>query len=73
MKPVDSGLALIASATLWSLTADRANRVLETSGHLTDDLAAGLDGLQAISNDGLRLGLELARGERLGTLIDQVG
>jgi hypothetical protein len=55
------------------LTADRANRVLETSGHLTDDLAAGLDDLQAISNDGLRLGIELARGERLGTLIDQVG
>ena len=73
MKTIDSGLAIIATATWWTLTADRATKVLETSGHLGDDLAAGLDGLQAISNDGLRLGLELARGERLGTLIDQVG
>lgn len=73
MNHADSGLHLIATSTWWTMASKGVATVLDASGGLTEEARAGFDELQEIAGDGFRLGIELAKGERLGTLIDRVG
>lgn len=73
MNHPDSGLDLLATAAWWTMTTKGLAKALDASGNLTEEARAGFDELQSIADSGFRLGIELAKGERLGTLIDRVG
>lgn len=73
MMTTNSGIGLMATAAWWSLGSNAIERTLDASGLLTDDARVAFDELDTVASEGLRLGVELARGELVGSFIDRMG
>jgi hypothetical protein len=73
MTTINSGIGLMATAAWWSLSGSGVERALDASGLLTDEARVGFDELDTVASQGLRLGVELARVELIGSFIDRMG
>jgi hypothetical protein len=73
MNGISSGLGLVATAAWWSMSTNGIESALDSAGLLNDDVRAGFDELDTVAAQGLRLGIELTKGELVGSFIDKLG
>ena len=73
MNDISSGIGMVATAAWWSTRTNGIENALESAGLLTDEARAGFDELDTVASQGLRLGIELTKGELLGSFIDRLG
>ena len=72
MNDYSSGIGMVATAAWWTTRTNGIENALQSAGMLTDEARAGFDELDAVASQGLRLGIELAKGELLGSFIDRL-
>lgn len=73
MNGISSGIGMVATAAWWSMSTNGIESALDSAGLLTEEVKAGFDELDTVAAQGLRLGIELTKGELLGSFIDKLG
>ena len=73
MTMINSGIGLMATASWWSLGSNGTERALDAAGLLTEEARAGFDEIDTVASQGLMLGIEVAKGEMIGSFIDLMG